>query len=64
MGEREVNFGTACHPERSVTESKDLGGSFKLQTSSDRRGPSTALRPPFHLRFAQDDTLSEFRLVV
>ena len=44
-----------CHPERSgggkagVAESKDPGGSIKLSTAMDRRGPSTALHS------AQDD---------
>ena len=41
-------------------ESRDPGGPIKRNTSMNRRGPSTALRPPFHLRFAQDDTLWSF----
>ena len=44
------------------TESMDPGGPIKLTTSSDRRGPSTALRPPFRLRSAQDDTIERFIL--
>jgi len=37
-------------------ESKDPGGPIQRPTSMNHRGPSTALRPPFRLRFAQDDT--------
>ena len=38
------------------TESKDPGGSITYCTGKNRRDPSTALRPPFRLRSAQDDT--------
>ncbi len=57
----------ACHPERSSRRAK-VGGNgvegsrqFPLAPTAgrDRRDPSTALRPPFHLRSAQDDTVIE-----
>ena len=41
-------------------ESKDPGGSITCSDGMNRRGPSTALRPPFRLRFAQDDTRWSF----
>ena len=45
-GENSGDYGKKRgHPERSVTESKDPGGSIKHGTFSDRRGPSTAFRP-------------------
>ena len=52
------------HPERSSvggeggdgTESKDPGGPMTCGAEADHPGPSTALRPPFRLRSAQDDT--------
>src|SRR5205823_3846101 len=54
-------FRKACHPERSVTESRDLDGSLKLSTISDFRDSSTALRPRSRLRSARDDARFEFR---
>ena len=59
-----MNALAMCHPERSSvggeggdgTESKDPGGPITCSAEADRRDPSTALRPPFRLRSAQDDT--------
>ncbi len=54
--ERVILSGVPLPARREGTESKDLGGSINRSTLMNRRGPSTALRPPFRLRSAQDDT--------
>ena len=54
----------SCHSERSVTESRNLGGPGKFNAGSNRRGSSTTLRPPSHLRSARDDTCFEFPYVL
>ncbi len=61
MTKRVILSGVPLPALREGTESKDLGGPIKHCASMNRRGPSTALRPPFRLRSAQDDMLSDFR---